>query len=57
MNDDIRVLCFKCADHYRQAGFTLIRVKNQQVKQECDICHRFGWEYVIEENKGEQHEH
>ena len=48
MNGDIRVLCHACANNYRLAGYVLVRVEHQQVKQDCDICGRIcGYEYEV----------
>ena len=51
--DDIRVLCYRCADNYRDIGYMLFR--RNDFKRECFICGRLGFEYEIrkrEKNNG-----
>ena len=52
-------LCYHCYSIYRDMPDRYIKRKDyaQSIKEPCDICHRFGYEYIIEENKGEQYEH
>ncbi len=52
-------LCCRCASIYYNMSDRYIRRKDiaQTVKEPCDICCRAGYEYIIEENKGEQREH
>ncbi len=52
-------LCYHCYTVYRDMPDRIIKRKDksQTIKEPCDICCRAGYEYIIEENKGEQHEH
>ena len=55
----VLTLCSRCASVYYGMKDRKIKRKDirQAIKEPCDICCRAGYEYIIEENKGEQHEH
>lgn len=43
---DTRIFCNKCAQDIRDAGYKLLRT-DKKVKEECDKCHRQGYEYIL----------
>ena len=47
-------LCYHCYSIYRDMPDRIIKRKdyNQTIKEPCDICHRFGWEYIIDREVG-----
>lgn len=42
---DFRVLCVRCADDYRFAGYHLILVS--KLLNKCDKCGRNGWTFQL----------
>ena len=51
---EIRTLCNDCRSTYYDAGYKLRRIKKQKYKEPCEICKRFGWDYVIVMGCGHQ---
>jgi len=44
----IRSLCGRCKSDYENSGYKLSKVRYQEFKDDCDICHvRKGWEYEV----------
>lgn len=43
---DIRTLCRRHADNYREAGYQLIRTSERLVDR-CYLCEAMGFEYEI----------
>lgn len=50
---DIRCLCPKCMDEYRNCGKYIVRRLDpfQRSKDKCIRCSRPGWDYIISERK------
>jgi hypothetical protein len=47
MEKDIRVLCRRCANEYRDAGYILKSTGYQAYQQDCFKCDRRGYEYEV----------
>ena len=47
--DNIRILCYACQQNYIMAGYIVKRAPNQDVKDNCEICSRFGYECMVED--------
>ncbi len=43
-----RTLCHRCANDYRDAGYEVKRDYTVTVKDTCDICGRYGWQYWVD---------
>jgi len=43
-----RVLCWRCANDYKEAGYNPKRDYTVKTKEPCDKCGRIGWTYFIE---------
>lgn len=48
---DERCLCSKCKSDYETAGYLVKRVYEVKDKDRCDKCERFGWTYILIQNK------
>lgn len=42
-----RTLCKKCAESYREAGYTVTADGYQPIRSPCDLCMRSGINYTI----------
>lgn len=50
----IRTLCLNCKSVYERAGYKVYKIKNQEIKSECEICRKAGYDYYIKKkNKRE----
>jgi len=59
-SDDIRCLCPRCMSDMKDDPDVFIRRLNpfQEVKDQCDICNRYGYDYVVSRrNAKREHQH
>ena len=46
---DTRTLCGTCRADYENSGYMFSKIREQQCKDNCDLCRiRKGWEYEVE---------
>ena len=51
--DDVRCLCKRCLDEYRDSGEYVIRRRDpfQKVKEPCDRCRHLGYDYILKHRR------
>jgi len=49
---DIRILCQRCHDDYKIAGYEVTSAGLQPYAQHCDKCGRPGYEYIVRDKGG-----
>lgn len=49
--DPKRTLCARCVKDYRTAGFCVVPDGYRNVKDNCDICGRMGFTYIVKKRE------